>query len=240
MLKSRLLFLILLVIGSILLTAVSYRVPPMLQENPAGRVMPTGSLGEPRADHTATLLQDGRVLIAGGMVENGVFLSTMELYDPKTGSFMDAGNMSSKRVGHSATLLAAGRVLLAGGLADRSFEGGLHGIISNTADLYDPQSGKVIAVSSMITGREAHEAILLPSGKVLFIGGSDGRHYLDSVEVFDPCSKKFAPAGKLTEPRGGAVAVLLPSGGKDAGKVLVLGGASGESETNHIVLGSAE
>src|SRR5215475_1887110 len=171
MLKSRLLFLILLVTSSILLTAVSYRVPPMLQENAAGRVLPTGSLGEARADHTATLLSDGQVLIAGGMVENGVFLNTMELYDPKTGSFRSAGNMSSKRVGHSATLLPSGKVLLAGGMAARSFEGGLHSITSNSVDIYDPQTGKVIPAGTLITGRQAHEAILLPTGKVLFIGG---------------------------------------------------------------------
>src|SRR5436190_3028154 len=241
MLKSRLVFLILLAMGSVLLTAVSYRVPPMLQESPAGRLLPTGALGEPRADHTATLLPDGQVLIAGGMVENGVFLETMEIYDPKTGSFRSAGSMSSKRVGHSATLLPGGKVLLAGGLAERSFEGGLHGINSSTADMYDPQTGKVMPVGSMVIAREAHEAIALPSGKVLFIGGYDGHRYLDSVEVFDPCKKKFTSAGKLSEPRGGAVAVLLPPlDGKDAGKVLIMGGASGETERNRIVLGSAE
>src|SRR5437868_10186037 len=136
MLKSRLLLLVLLTISSILLTAVSYRLPPGLQENTAGRVLPTGCLGEPRADHTATLLPDGRVLIAGGLVENGIFLDSMELYDPRTGSFKPAGTMSSKRVGHSATLLPGGRVLLAGGTAERSFEGGLHGILSSTADIY--------------------------------------------------------------------------------------------------------
>ena len=241
MLKSRLLLLVLLAISSIFLTAVSYRLPPGLQENTAGRVLPTGCLGEARADHTATLLLDGRVLIAGGMVENGIFLDSMELYDPRTGSFKPAGTMSSKRVGHSATLLSGGKLLLAGGTAERSFEGGLHGIISSTADLYDPQTSKVTLAGNMITGREAHEAVLLPSGKVLFIGGYDGRHYLDSVELFDPSTNKFALAGKLIQPRSGAVAVLLPADdGKDAGKVLIMGGASGESETNHIVLGSAE
>jgi WD40 repeat protein len=240
MLKSRLVFLILLAIGSVLLTAVSYRVPPMLQETPAGRLLPTGSLGEPRADHTATLLPDGRVLIAGGMVENGVFLDTMELYDPKTGIFRSSGTMSSKRVGHTATLLPNGKVLLTGGMAERSFEGGLHGINSSATDLYDPQTGKVTPAGNMIVAREAHEAVLLPNGKVLLIGGYDGRHYLDSVEIFDPCTRTFAKAGKLTQPRGGAVAVLLPRDGTDGGKVLILGGASGETERDRIVLGSAE
>jgi len=77
-----------------------------------------------RADHTATLLPDGRVLITGGMVENGVFLESMEIFDPKTGRFSQAGNMASKRVGHSATLLPNGKILIAGGLAGRNFENG--------------------------------------------------------------------------------------------------------------------
>src|SRR5436305_890850 len=152
MLTARLPLLI-VVISSRLLTAVSYRVPPMLEENSASRVLPSGHLSEARADHTATLLPDGRVLIAGGMVENGVYLDSMEIYDPKTGSFKPGGTMSSKRVGHSATLLPNGKVLIAGGMADRSFEGGVHGIASNSADIYDPQTGKLARTGDMVIGR---------------------------------------------------------------------------------------
>ena len=90
----------------------------------AGRIVPGGSMMAARADHTATLLPDGRVLITGGMVENGVFLESMEIFDPKTGRFSQAGNMASKRVGHSATLLPNGKILIAGGLAGRNFENG--------------------------------------------------------------------------------------------------------------------
>jgi len=71
----------------------------------AGKIVPTNNMLAARASHTATLLPDGRVLITGGMVENGVFLDSMEVYDPLTGQFAAAGHMSSKRVGHSATLL---------------------------------------------------------------------------------------------------------------------------------------
>lgn len=71
------------------------------------------------------MLQDGRVLIVGGMVENGVFLSSAELFDPATGRFSTTDNMQSRRVGHSATLLLNGTVLIAGGLAGRVFEGGI-------------------------------------------------------------------------------------------------------------------
>jgi len=71
------------------------------------------------------MLQDGRVLIVGGMVENGVFLSSAELFDPATGRFSTTNKMQSCRVGHSATLLLNGTVLIAGGLAGRVFEGGI-------------------------------------------------------------------------------------------------------------------
>ncbi len=71
------------------------------------------------------MLQDGRVLIAGGMVENGVFLSSAELFDPATGRFSTTDTMQSRRVGHSATRLLNGTVLIAGGLAGRVFEVGI-------------------------------------------------------------------------------------------------------------------
>ncbi len=75
-----------------------------------GRVMRAASMHERRADHTATLLPDGRVLIAGGMVENGVFLNSAELFDPSKGMFVASASMQSRRVGHSATLLPNGKV----------------------------------------------------------------------------------------------------------------------------------
>lgn len=65
-----------------------------------GRVVRTDSMLARRADHTSTLLKDGRVLLAGGMVENGVFLKSAELYDPKKGSFAATGGMGSSRVEH--------------------------------------------------------------------------------------------------------------------------------------------
>src|SRR5947209_5838153 len=98
---------------------------------PAGRVVRSASMHARRADHTATLLRDGRVLIAGGMVENGVFLDSAEIFDPAKQIFTPAANMRSRRVGHSATLLPNGKVLIAGGLAGRVSEGG-PGIVAST------------------------------------------------------------------------------------------------------------
>lgn len=96
-----------------------------------GRVIHAASMHDRRADHTSTLLPDGRVLIAGGMVENGVFLNSAELFDPAKGTFVATSSMQSRRVGHSATLLPNGKVLIAGGLAGRIFEGG-PGIVATT------------------------------------------------------------------------------------------------------------
>src|SRR3981081_2203330 len=101
-----------------------------------GRVMHAASMHDRRADHTSTLLPDGRVLIVGGMVENGVFLNSAELFDPAKGTFVAIASMQSRRVGHSATLLPNGKVLIAGGLAGRVFEGG-PGIVATT-EIYDP------------------------------------------------------------------------------------------------------
>jgi hypothetical protein len=70
-----------------------------------------------RADHSATSLRDGRALLAGGLVKNGQFLKTAELYDPSTGNFNATGEMSVGRVGQAAALLADGRVLIVGGWA---------------------------------------------------------------------------------------------------------------------------
>ena len=106
---------------------------------PTGTFASTGKMTVARAFHTATLLQDGRVLIAGGRVNapndyRGTVTASAELYDPATGTFATTGSMTVPRVWHSATLLPNGKVLIVG----RDWEAG----DDRTAELYDPATGR--------------------------------------------------------------------------------------------------
>jgi len=150
----------------------------------------TGSMHHARISHTATRLKDGRVLIAGGYGDT--IASSAEIYDPSTGTFLETGNMATARCKHTAGLLPDGRVLIAGGSDSRDWNGNL-----NSAEIYDPGTRKFTAVSSMNDSRFKlpHEAVQLPSGKLLIAGGSK------QVEVFDPASEKFLlAAGQMSDP----------------------------------------
>src|SRR5687767_5879890 len=96
-----------------------------------GRFLPTGAMHEARSGHTATLLPDGRVLIAGGWSESSAPRDSAELYDPQSGTFASAGRLHAPRSVHSATLLADGRVLIAGGY-------GPGAVAQSSTELFDP------------------------------------------------------------------------------------------------------
>jgi hypothetical protein len=187
----------------------------------SGRIVRADSMQARRADHTSTLLHDGRVLIAGGMVENGVFLKSAELYDPKKGAFTATDSMRLNRVEHTATLLPDGRVLIAGGLASRTFDG--PGPVAST-EIYDPTTGDFMAGPAMSTPRTGQGAVLLPDAKVLVVGGADNSGPLASAEIYDPASNRFSITTSMHTPRIARTAVVL----KD-GRVLVTGGGNGRS-----------
>src|SRR5271155_2847514 len=136
-----------------------------------GTFTQTGSMTTVRSGHTATVLPNGKALIAGG--ENGSqspvvypYLASAELYDPATGYFTLTGNMITARSGHSATLLPDGRVLITGGGA---ITGGNWTPVATTA-LYDPSTGTFTATTG--TATVSGIATLLKNGKVLITGNT--------------------------------------------------------------------
>jgi len=174
-----------------------------------GTFASTGSLITPRFVPTATLLNNGKVLIAGGLGPNipaAYALSSAELYDPSTHTFMPTGEMTVARNGHTATLLPDGRVLIAGGY-------GIGPILQlASAEIYDPSTGTFTATGGMTTARGWHAATLLNSGKVLIAGGGIPGLDLASAELYDPSAGIFTPAGNMTIGRFEPLAVLLING----------------------------
>ena len=139
----------------------------------------TGRLTEARAEQTATLLPDGKVLVAGGVGDGAP--ASAELYDPATGTWTATGKMTEARHGHTATLLRDGTVLVAGGSdADHA-----------TAELYDPRSGTWTATGSMARERRYHTATLLPDGMVLVAGDYAGDAFSNSAELYDPRTRNL-------------------------------------------------
>ncbi len=188
----------------------------------AGRIVPTGNTVEPRFDHTATLLPNGKVLIAAGLARNGEIEPTAELYDPHTGRFVSVGKMQSPRGwGSTATLLRNGKVLLSGG---GRFSGCDASCYLATAELYDPSSNTFTAVRNMTTRRAGANAILLQNGDVLIVGGDDssGGEHVASAELYHPSTGTFSPTGSMHS-EGPATLVLLKSG-----KVFAVNDSGGE------------
>ena len=138
-----------------------------------------------RYDHTATLLPNGQVLVAGGF--GGNYLASAELYDPATGLWTATGSMAAARFCHTVTLLPNGQVLVAGGFNDAS------GALAS-AELYDPATGLWTATGSMATKRDGHTATLLPNGQVLVAGGYNGV-FLASAELYDPATGLWTATG---------------------------------------------
>ena len=137
---------------------------------------PAGTLSVGRAGHTATLLNDGRVLVAGSKGK----IATAEIYDPATGGWLPAGEMSEWRALHSATLLPDGRIMVAGGVPE----------VSST-DIYDPVTGTWTPGTPMRAPRYGHATTTLKDDRVLFAGGnsvdsSGDRNITAGSEVYEP------------------------------------------------------
>lgn len=170
---------------------------------------------------TATLLSDGRVLLAGGLgtgaSQPGAFqlLSSAEIYDPATGTIAATGNMTTPRAFHTAALLPNGKVVIVGGAVDAP------------AELYDPSTGTFTAIAAPPIGpsRFYATATALTTGKILIAGGADRLFYRETVspvldaELYDPIHNSFTATGALQSPHFAHTATLL-----EDGSVLLVGG----------------
>jgi hypothetical protein len=170
----------------------------------------TGNLNAVRGHHTATLLTNGKVLVAGGRDNGGNPLTSAELYDPALETWTTTGGLHLSRWGHSAVLLGNGKVLVVGGVGAES-----------SAELYDPVSGTWtvtgnLRAAKVQTGTVVYPppgVVLLANGKVLAVGGG-------SAEIYDPASGSWALTGSPNTV--GSAATILQNG-----KVLLVARGSG-------------
>jgi len=179
-----------------------------------GSIVRAGEMHEPRSGHSAILLPDGKVLIAGGMRRNQDFYKSAELYDPRTGKFQATGGMNERRVSPIAVLLGSGKVLIAGGWIG-------HGC-TDSAESYDPATGKFTAIGSKMTSvRGDARATLLADGDVLITGGADhdSPGGIASAELFRAATMTFERVDPMHFARVAHTATLLHDG-----RVLIVGG----------------
>jgi Galactose oxidase, central domain len=183
-----------------------------LYDPSTGTFSPTGNMTTPRRLHTATLLADGRVLIAGGGSGSDA-LASAELYDPFTGTFSATSDMITARLFHTATLLNDGRVLITGGAGPAS--PGTSLVLPN-AELYDPSTGTFTPAAAYVGDGICDfcsPATLLADGKTLFT-------WQQPAQLYDPVDGTFRRTGAMIEP-GHSTATLLMDG-----TVLFTGGVS--------------
>ncbi|WP_437591162.1 Kelch repeat-containing protein [Sorangium sp. So ce1000] len=195
-------------------------------------------MNQARQGHTATLLQDGRVLVAGGRGVSSVLLASAELFQPATGTWLLTAPMSAARERHTATLLPSGDVLVVGGAtaelyhpatntwsaaarpaASRSGhtatlleDGTVLVMDSASTERYHPASDSWTPAASMPGAQSSHAAVRLLDGRVLVVGGEDS-------EVYDPAADAWSSPAITAAPHDGHTATVMPNG-----KVLVVGG----------------
>jgi N-acetylneuraminic acid mutarotase len=184
-----------------------------------------------RAHHTATLLQDGTVLVVGGL-DNNDGLASAERYDPTAGTWTGAGTMSGPHWEHRAVLLDDGKVLVIGGCGGGPSFVCMVGV---GVEIYDPSvtSGNPWSqVNSMLVERRSHCATKLDDGKVLVAGGFDNQKDHTGIEIYNPQTGFWSslPA-QLSVARNLATATTLPSG-----KVVIIGGTDGTNFHDSIVI----
>ncbi len=185
----------------------------------------TGSMLSARDGHTATLLANGKVLVAGG-TNSGVALTSAELYNRMTGTWASTGSMHVGRTLARAVLFSNGKVLVVGGCINDCLSA-----TTNSAELYNPISGAFTVTGSMVQARAEFAITLLANGQVLVAGGcaaydANGcSSTTNKAEIYNPATGKWTATTALRAGRHAMNATLLSSG-----KVLVAGGATAASD----------
>jgi tRNA A-37 threonylcarbamoyl transferase component Bud32/N-acetylneuraminic acid mutarotase len=193
--------------------AASTSAPPLGAVPPPGRsaVALAPPLSNPRYLHTATRLDDGKILVVGGR-SGGDALDTAELYDPSTNIWISTAKMATARYRHTATLLPDGSIVVTGGQSgDGSF--------LDTAERYDPLTNSWASAGRMGAARATHTTTLLDDGRLLVAGGYNTRQFHNAAELYEPATNTWNPAAAMTDVHSGHTATLLPNG-----QVMVAGG----------------
>ena len=192
------------------------------QFDPAtGQWTVTESMALARSRHSATLLLDGRVLVAGGRLADDTQTTTAELYDPVTDAWSSTGAMNVPRDNFTATRLVDGRVLVSGGVSGDGKLGAAHNV-TKSSEIYNPATGTWTETDGMAHARFSHRETLLPDGRVLVTGGTGYAGHCvsrDTVEIFDPASSRWSIVASMASARSAHISALLPGG-----RPLVAGG----------------
>ena len=185
----------------------------------------TPPMNNPRSEHIAILLDDGSVLVAGGIGEGYTTLASSELFDPNTAEWSNTTSMASYRGGHAAVRLADGVVLVTGGKGETKIGPSLSNSVMRasraleTAEVYDPALRVWTTIKPMAEERSDHTSTVLSNGQILVTGGTKGLRISGLSEVFDPVSGVWTTVGSTTRQTFAHSAVLLPNG-----QVLLAGG----------------
>ncbi|MFO0982024.1 MAG: kelch repeat-containing protein [Planctomycetota bacterium] len=204
---------------------------------------PTGAMGAARAQHTITRLNDGRILVTGGVDATGIVLASAEVYNQASGTWSGVGAMARARVGHTASLLPDGRVLVAGGSSDATDALTLITSATKTTEIFNPATNTFAAGPDMTEPKLAHSATTLADGKVLVAGGMSFTlvfgipvpNISAVAQVYDPASGSFGSKITMKAGRVAHSGTLLADG-----RVLLAGGAGGGNPLDPMALNSAE
>jgi hypothetical protein len=204
------------IVGVILIASFASHArtaPKVVTDRSIGTVRSGSSMLDPRSGHSATLLPDGTVLIAGGMRRNQDFYHSAEIFDPAKNKFQRVGDMALARVGPVAVLLTSGKVLILGGWVGHE--------TTDEVEEYDPATKKFILAGKMTAKRARPSATLLDNGDVLIAGGadSDGAGGVATAELYHPATRVFEALPSMRDGRVAHTATLLSDG-----RVLIVGG----------------